>query len=495
MSALVQPIPPAPSGFDPQRFFEGYHWHQRWQMFRGIYTPGVNPVDAMCDDLQLPCDLTGKRVLDVGAWNGCMSFECERRGATEVVALSPEDPDWSGFNHLHDALGSTRTHYRLGSVYDLDPEELGYFDVVLFCGVLYHLRYPLLGIDNLRRVATGEIYVETHVANVSVRRRQPPPRWRALLRLVRSVWRPQPSPVTWEFFRRGECAGDPSNWFAPTPIAAAHAFESAGFSVQMLRTTGHRATFKGHAKPGAPEFLRIGCGEGVFYDALVRHLFGPGRHGLSSQWDQTLSAVVASPAYYLRSGGTPAAWVARGWGDLLGRAPSAAEHEDAVRRLSENTALRRQGVVLSLMASQEYRTRCAADLFRHYLGRAITAEEKGLALSPWRLHGDADERLLMILSGDEYFRQAGGTNGRWLEQVCRELFGTDRSPGFDGLLTELDKGAARSDVAGAVLKSPEYGRRLLSTIWGTYVGDAAPVPAAWTEALSCVGPAARGLAA
>ncbi|RME70243.1 MAG: hypothetical protein D6781_06735 [Verrucomicrobia bacterium] len=67
--------------------FAGIHWHQRWEIAPGLFTPGRNPVAPICDAAGLPARLDGLRVLDVGAWNGCFSFECERRGAAEVVAL------------------------------------------------------------------------------------------------------------------------------------------------------------------------------------------------------------------------------------------------------------------------------------------------------------------------------------------------------------------------------------------------------------------------
>ena len=110
----------------------------------------------------VPEDLSGKRVLDVGAWNGGFTFECERRGAAEVVAYSLENPDQTGFNRLKALLGSQAT-YQVGSVYNLDARQLGQFDVILFLGVLYHLRYPLLAADKLRAVTRGTLHIETHV--------------------------------------------------------------------------------------------------------------------------------------------------------------------------------------------------------------------------------------------------------------------------------------------------------------------------------------------
>jgi tRNA (mo5U34)-methyltransferase len=146
--------------------------------------------------MQLPADLSGRRILDIGSANGCMSLECERRGAAEVIGLTPLDSlDW-GHRQLRDAVGATRTHFRLGSVYDLNPKILGHFDTVLFCGVLYHLRYPMLAIDNIRRVATNEVFIETHVSD------------EGLSQIDKDI-------PLWRFYRLNELNGDHSNWFGP----------------------------------------------------------------------------------------------------------------------------------------------------------------------------------------------------------------------------------------------------------------------------------------
>ena len=148
----IAQVPEPPVGFDAERAFAGVHWHQNWEVFRGVTTPGRNNVRRLCDRVQLPADLTGKRVLDIGAWNGGYSFECERRGAGEVIAYSLENPDVTGFNRLKALLGS-RVRYVQGSVYTLSPERMGEFDLILFFGVLYHPRYPLLAMDRIRSVS------------------------------------------------------------------------------------------------------------------------------------------------------------------------------------------------------------------------------------------------------------------------------------------------------------------------------------------------------
>jgi tRNA (mo5U34)-methyltransferase len=261
MRTTVRKAPPAPADFRPEQLTAGSaYWHQRWEIFDGVETPGHNPIAEMCEALRLPDDLSGKRVLDIGAWNGCLSLECERRGAGEVLAIGPENPDVSGFKLLCELAGSTRTRYEYGTVYDLDPDKIGRFDIVLFCGVLYHLRYPMLGIDNLRRVCRGELLIETLICD------------RTLNRELKGASR---LPI-WRFYRHDELEGDHSNWFGPNAFAVVQAVESAGFDVQhadawMLGRGAFRAT----VKPGLPEFLTEPTIEGVFYDQITAGLYGP----------------------------------------------------------------------------------------------------------------------------------------------------------------------------------------------------------------------------
>lgn len=247
--------PTAPNGFDPEAFFKGVTWYQQWEVFDGIFTPGINNISEICDLMQLPADLSGRRVLDIGSANGCMSLECERRGAAEVIGLTPlDDIDW-GHRKLRDAVGATRTHFKLGSVYDLNPDVLGYFDTVLFCGVLYHLRYPMLAIDNIRRVATAEVFVETHISDEGLSQDN------------------QDIPL-WRFYRLDEVNSDHSNWFGPNVVAVQQAFESAGFSTKFLNSSGERGRFHAVVREGLPEFLNIACHEADSYEVLMEPFFG-----------------------------------------------------------------------------------------------------------------------------------------------------------------------------------------------------------------------------
>lgn len=223
---------------------EGFVWHQRFELAPGVWTPGANDVGQLLDAAAVPVDLTGRRALDVGTANGGVAFELERRGA-DVVAVDVAPPDLYGFDRLHERLGSTATFVR-ASLYDLRTKVDGHFDVVVCFGVLYHLRHPLLGLDQLRTLVAdgGRAWLETALADCRLGPRSHLP--------------------LAEFFRWGELGDDPSNWFAPTAAALDGWCRSAGFRVERLVTWPERRPERGlvelRPRPGPPEY-RLGSYE------------------------------------------------------------------------------------------------------------------------------------------------------------------------------------------------------------------------------------------
>jgi SAM-dependent methyltransferase len=184
-------------------------WHQRFELADGVYTPGVSDIGFLLDTAAIPQRLDGLTVLDIGTTNGGAAFECERRGARRVVAVDIADENWFGFAAIKECLGSSVEHVR-ASIYSL-PERLGeQFDVVLFWGVLYHLRHPLLALDNVRRLARDLVSVESVVSD-------------HLLPDNRDV------PLA-RFFPADEFAGDGSIWFAPNVAALADWCRSCGLA-------------------------------------------------------------------------------------------------------------------------------------------------------------------------------------------------------------------------------------------------------------------------
>jgi tRNA (mo5U34)-methyltransferase len=147
-------------------------WYHRIDLGDGVTTPGPDwghlwgPIRAEMSKE----DFHGKSVLEVGCWDGMWSFEAERLGAKRVIATdipsqrsySEQGPRTLLFAKQH--LGSD-VEYREASVYDLDQLFEDAFDIVIFYGVLYHLRYPQLGVAKIRNVLKtgGLLLLETSV--------------------------------------------------------------------------------------------------------------------------------------------------------------------------------------------------------------------------------------------------------------------------------------------------------------------------------------------
>jgi|ERR1051326_1021402 tRNA (mo5U34)-methyltransferase len=105
----------------------------------------------------IPGDLQGKSVLDVGCNAGFYSMEMKRRGAARVLGID-FDPTYLAQARFAADVNGLDIEFRELSVYDV--ASLGEsFDVVLFMGVLYHLRHPLLALDLLRQHVVGDMMV------------------------------------------------------------------------------------------------------------------------------------------------------------------------------------------------------------------------------------------------------------------------------------------------------------------------------------------------
>jgi tRNA (mo5U34)-methyltransferase len=183
--------------------------------------------------LDIPADLSGQRVLDIGCYEGFFSFECERRGA-EVLAIDLWEYGENGFKICKELLGS-QVQYRQASVYDLEPDSFGQFDLVLFAGVLYHLRHPLLALDRVRTVCRGMAIVETQICDEMF---VLPGGGMAPLRSLSPTLSDVPLA---QFYPGAELAGDPSNWFSPNLTAFVAWVNTSGFKADRVISNGVRA--------------------------------------------------------------------------------------------------------------------------------------------------------------------------------------------------------------------------------------------------------------
>jgi tRNA (mo5U34)-methyltransferase len=210
------------------------HWYHQIEVAPGVVTPGVNDSQMILDALQLPDSLEGMRVLDIGARDGYFSFECERRGAAEVVAIDYLTPEETGFPIAKQLVGS-QVEMRQANVYDLDPKEFGTFDLVLFLGVLYHLRDPMLALDRIADVAAGRLILETQAIDDAVL--VGPGEFKRLVDIAPEL---ESIPLM-QFYPGDALNNDPTNVWAPNQVALRAMLEESGFAVDRELRIGQRA--------------------------------------------------------------------------------------------------------------------------------------------------------------------------------------------------------------------------------------------------------------
>jgi tRNA (mo5U34)-methyltransferase len=207
----------------------------------------------------IPPDLSGKSVLDIGCNGGFYAIEMKRRGARRVLGLDV-DPDYlRQARFAADTLG-VDIEFRELSVYDV--ARLGErFDIVLFLGVLYHLRHPLLALDLVREHVIGDLFV------------------------CQSLQRGDPGEIAltedypfWEtaIFERPDFprlhfiehryAGDNTNWWIPNRAGTAAMLRSAGF---VIEANPEEEVFV--CRPGPPP-----SGFGAVYPARPQRKAGGG---------------------------------------------------------------------------------------------------------------------------------------------------------------------------------------------------------------------------
>jgi len=220
------------------------HWFHRIQIYDDLITPGwSDPVVEKLPYYGLPERLDGMRVLDVGCAEGFFSFEAERRGAAEVVAIDSFAPAIQRFGIVRDAIGSKVDPY-LCSVYDLSPRTFGTFDLVMFFGVLYHLRHPWYALEKIFDVCSGDMLLQTLVTD--------DPKYRDL-----SLALFHPSGI--ESGPEGARLWDPTVAWVPTPECAKNLTRGVGF-VDVADVTNEpakpfvmRASVPNRTRASAPE--------------------------------------------------------------------------------------------------------------------------------------------------------------------------------------------------------------------------------------------------
>lgn len=172
----------------------------------------------------LPADLRGLTVLDIGCNGGFYSIEMKRRGAERVLAIDIDETYLRQARFAARVVGADIEFAQL-SVYDVAALDQR-FDIVLFLGVLYHLRHPLLALDLIRDHVVGGLFVCQ-----SMQRGDP-----AIEELAEDYPFSETAVFEHPAFPRmafiERCyAGDDTNWWIPNRAGTAAMLRSAGFVI------------------------------------------------------------------------------------------------------------------------------------------------------------------------------------------------------------------------------------------------------------------------
>jgi tRNA (mo5U34)-methyltransferase len=228
------------SAAELQRQADAFRWYHTIDLGHGVVTKGMSVQETSADVLP---EVAGKSVLDIGAWDGKFSFLAEQRGADRVVALDhyawgvdfaargaywaecihngtlpdqsrdesdfwqAELPGQGAFNFAKGVLGS-RVEAVVGDFQRIDLAALGRFDVVLYLGVLYHMKEPLTCLERLHAVTKEVAVIETEAVHLHGLDHE------ALL----------------QFHAGSSLQTDFGNWYVPTIQALHNLCRAAGFS-------------------------------------------------------------------------------------------------------------------------------------------------------------------------------------------------------------------------------------------------------------------------
>lgn len=227
-----------------QAAVDSHHWYHRIELPHGIVTPGVLP--AYPENYKLPLDLTGKRVLDIGAYDGYWTFECLKRGAAHVHAVDNftdtihegERRSWAQLRLCAEALGyQDRILCEEKDLLSMFGAGRRY-DVILFLGALYHVRHPLLALDIIYDLLKpgGLLMVESHISD---------------------DWSPynighqgNGDSMVMEFYPDAQLAENPTNWWGPTMRVIGCMLRTAGFinvTIWKIDKPGHLRDCRGYA--------------------------------------------------------------------------------------------------------------------------------------------------------------------------------------------------------------------------------------------------------
>jgi tRNA (mo5U34)-methyltransferase len=202
----------------------------------------------------VPADLSGKTVLDIGCNAGFYSLEMKRRGAERVVAIDMDD-DYLAQARFAAEVSQLEIEFHKLSVYEIAQLQEK-FDVVIFMGVLYHLRHPLLALDLIHEYVAKDLFIFQSLqrggSEVFQTRQNYPFSEREIFE--------QPG-FPKMFFIENSYSDDPTNWWFPNRACVEAMLRSAGFVIQshpeeeVFICTAAKSAEPRHAIPRIERFV------------------------------------------------------------------------------------------------------------------------------------------------------------------------------------------------------------------------------------------------
>jgi tRNA (mo5U34)-methyltransferase len=226
----------------------GRPWHHDFEIIPGVRTQGSYDPSYIMKSLELPSDLTGTSVADVGASNGYFSFEARKRGA-RVVAFDFRHKDNSGFGLAQHINGMTDIEHHQINVLEISKHQFGRFDVVLALGLLYHVADPYRALANCAEITEHRLFVESYCVDSSL---EAPLANEPVMRFISDPVR---------FRGHGSLANDRSNFWGFTSTCLRRMTEDVGFNVSRVSVYGDRV-FLDARRSSDEEHSRLGLAYG-----------------------------------------------------------------------------------------------------------------------------------------------------------------------------------------------------------------------------------------
>ena len=207
-------------------------WFHRYKLVDDIITPGLYNVDAhLWVEQTFPgLNLSGKRVLEIGTWDGPYAFALGAKGAI-VEAADIQDPDRTGFNVAKKVLNSDIPVHAYKRVQRREALSSRVVRLHSVLGVFYHLKYPVLALEGLARLLRddGRLYFEGEcLLNYASRADGRTPNW--LERFTLKSLAHSQYPVS--LYYSGKFKDDDSNWHVPNLACLNEWMKTAGLDIQ-----------------------------------------------------------------------------------------------------------------------------------------------------------------------------------------------------------------------------------------------------------------------